>query len=283
MLNALTVDVEEYFQVAAFSGHVRRQDWGQYPSRVGASTRFLLDLLDQSGVRATFFFLGWVAERHPHLVRETVSRGHEVGSHGYDHQLIYDMRPEEFRRDIERSKRVVEETAGLPVHGYRAPAFSITPRSLWAFEILAEGGYSFDSSVFPVSHDRYGIPGWERGLHFVANRRLVEAPPTTVRLGPLVLPCAGGGYFRLYPYGLTRAAIRRVNHCERRPAIVYLHPWEFDPEQPRLRGSSLSRFRHYVGLPGNAARLRRLLADFAFAPLGQVVERWRCSQQESVP
>jgi len=277
VLNALTIDVEEYFQVAGFAGNVSRDDWARFPSRVETATRGLLDILAEHGVRATFFFLGWIAERHPGLVREVASRGHEIASHGYDHQLIYDMTPRDFDEDVRRAKQLIEDASGMRVRGYRAPSFSITPRSLWAFEIISGAGHEFSSSVYPVYHDRYGMPGWPRGLHDIKGCGLVEAPPTTVSFGPLVLPCAGGGYFRLYPYRLTRAALRRVNGQEGRAGVVYLHPWELDPDQPRLRGPYVSRLRHYLGLRRTAPRLRRLLSDFRFAPLGEVIAEWRAS------
>lgn len=275
MLNALTIDVEEYFQVSAFAGHVRREDWDRFPSRVEHSMHLLFELLDRNDVKATFFFLGWIAERHPSLPREAAGRGHEVASHGYDHKLVYDMSPEEFRSDLDRAAEAIEKAAGTPVRAYRAPSFSITRRNLWAFTTLADAGYDYDSSVYPIVHDRYGMPGWERGLHELEEGRLTEAPATTVKLGPTVLPCGGGGYFRLYPYRLTRAALRYVNRREGRPAIVYLHPWEFDPEQPRIEAGALTRFRHYNGIRRSAGRLERLLGDLKFGTLRQVVEAWR--------
>jgi polysaccharide deacetylase family protein (PEP-CTERM system associated) len=281
MLNALTIDVEEHFQVSAFAASVRREEWDRLPSRVEASTRLLYDLLERRGVRATFFFLGWIAERHPDLVREAARRGHEIASHGHDHRLVYDLSPDEFRADLRRARTAIEQAGGVPVAGYRAPSFSITRRSLWAFRTLAEEGYGFDSSVYPIVHDRYGMPGSERGLHWVEGGRLVEAPLTTVKLGPLVLPCAGGGYYRLLPYRITRAAIRRVNRREGRPAIVYLHPWEFDPDQPRFPAGLLRNARHHVGIRRSAARLERLLGELPFGTLGEVVRRWRDGERRS--
>jgi polysaccharide deacetylase family protein (PEP-CTERM system associated) len=281
MLNALTIDVEEYFQVSAFEDRISRDAWDSLPSRVEASTRLLYDVLESRGVHGTFFFLGWIAERHPSLVREAAERGHEIACHGYDHRLVYDLTPERFAADLRRAREAIEQAAGARVRAYRAPSFSITRRNLWAFDALADEGFEVDSSVFPVVHDRYGMPGWERGLHTVADGRLIEAPLTTVKLGPLVLPCAGGGYYRLYPYTLTRGAIRQVNRRERRPAIVYLHPWEFDPDQPRMGGSLLKRWRHYNGIGRSRRRLERLLDDLPFGRLADVVGSWRRDQGRS--
>jgi polysaccharide deacetylase family protein (PEP-CTERM system associated) len=273
VINAMTVDVEDYFQVSAFEPVVSRTHWEDFPSRVVPNTERLLRLLAEHEVKATFFILGWVAERHPSLVSLIADLGHEIASHGYWHQLVYEQTPRAFRDDIRRSKDVLEQIAGQRVEGYRAPSFSITSESLWALDILIEEGFRYDASIFPIRHDRYGIPDSPRHPYVLprATGALVEVPGSTARLGPANLPVAGGGYFRLLPYGWTRWGITRLNERERRPAVFYLHPWEVDPDQPRLQASALSRFRHYRNLDQTEPRLRRLLAEFRFAPLRHVL------------
>jgi len=271
MRDALTIDVEEHFQVHAFETVIDRADWDRYPSRVGASTRRILRLLAEYGVYATFFVLGWVAERHPDLVEEIAAAGHEIGTHGYGHELIYRQTPAEFAEDLGRSLRAIERAAGgLRPAGYRAPAFSVPRRSLWALDTLREHGITYDSSIFPLAaHDRYGINDAARFANKVRDN-LWEFPVSTVRMGKHNWPVAGGGYFRLFPLWLTRRAIRHI-HAEGHPAIIYLHPWEFDPEQPRIRNAPVSsRFRHYVNLDRTESRLRALLQEFAFAPMREV-------------
>ncbi len=274
VVNALTVDVEDYFHVSAFEGVIRRDRWDAYERRVTANTMRLLAAFDQAGVRATFFVLGWVAEREPSLVRAIVAAGHELASHGYAHRLIYEQDRAAFREDVRHAKALLEQIAGMAVRGYRAPSFSITPRSRWALEVLIEEGYAYDASIFPIRHDRYGMPGAPRHPYVerAAGRSIAEAPATTVAFGRMTLPVAGGGYFRLFPYAFTRWAIRRVNEQDQAPAIVYLHPWEVDPLQPRINAGRMSRFRHYTNIRHTEPRLRRLLNDFAFAPLGEVLE-----------
>ena len=274
IVNAMTIDVEDYFHVSAFEDVVRRADWDSYERRVVANTKRLLDLFARADVRATFFVLGWVADREPGLVRAIVAADHELASHGYAHRLIYRQEPEAFRDDVRRSKVLLEQIGGVEVRGYRAPSFSVTPRSRWALDVLLEEGYAYDASIFPIRHDRYGMPGAPRHpyLERTAAGTLVEAPATTVAVGPMTMPAAGGGYFRIFPYALTRWAIRRVNELEQRPVIVYLHPWEVDPQQPRLRAGRLSRFRHYTNLHRTESRLDRLVREFTFAPLGAVLE-----------
>jgi polysaccharide deacetylase family protein (PEP-CTERM system associated) len=271
MLNALTIDVEEHFQVHAFETAIDRSDWDRYPSRVGVNTRRILRLLAEYDVHATFFVLGWVADRYPDLVEEITAAGHEVGTHGYWHELIYRQTPADFAADLSRSLQAIGRAVSdvRPV-GYRAPAFSITRQSLWALDILREHGIKYDSSIFPlVAHDRYGIPDADRFANKVRDS-LWEFPVSTVRLGRRNLPVAGGGYFRLFPLWVPRQAIRHIN-VEGHPAIVYLHPWEFDPEQPRVFNAPLSsRFRHYVNLSRTESRLRALLQEFAFAPMCEV-------------
>jgi polysaccharide deacetylase family protein (PEP-CTERM system associated) len=274
MRNALTVDLEEYFHVEAARGLVDRAEWTTLPSRVVASTRRLLDLFEARGVSATFFVVGWVAERHPALIRQVHERGHELGCHGYAHRTIYSMGREEFRDDLRRARRAIEDAAGVAVIGYRAPTCSVVADTLWALDILVEEGFRYDSSIFPIHHDRYGIPSAPRfpyRIPLAAGADIVEFPMSTVRVAAQNLPFAGGGYFRLAPYALIRAGIRWVNRHEDRPVMVYLHPWEIDPEQPRMPLRGLTGFRHYVGLAHTARKLDRLLSDFTFGPAAAVL------------
>jgi len=273
MVNAMTVDVEDYFQVSAFDAVVSRDAWAGMESRVVANTGRLLDLFDEYEVRSTFFVLGWVAERHPALVRAIVARGHELASHGYAHRLVYSQTPAEFREDVRRAKGLLENAGGVAVHGYRAPSFSVTSRSLWALDVLLEEQYRYDASIFPIRHDRYGIPDAPRWPHAIERPagRVYEVPGSTVRLGGTNLPVAGGGYFRILPYAWTRFGISRVNRAERQPVVFYLHPWEIDADQPRLSAGVLSRFRHYRNLHKTESRLRRLMRDFTFAPIASVL------------
>lgn len=275
VVNAMTIDVEDYFHVSVFDGVVPRTNWERLESRVVGNTERLLQIFDEHHITATFFVLGWVAERFPSLVTRIATLGHEVASHGYGHRLIYDQTPQAFRDDVRRSKGLLEAAAGRRVRGYRAPSYSVTPRSLWALDVLIEEGYTYDSSIFPIRHDRYGIPLCPRHP-YVLHRpggALVEAPASTATAGPLNLPIGGGGYFRILPYAWTRWGIERVNRVEQRAAIFYLHPWEIDPDQPRLRAGFLSRFRHYRNLHQTEARLRRLLSEFQFGPLAALVDQ----------
>ena len=276
-LNAMTVDVEDYFHVSAFDGVVPRSQWETLESRVERSTDRLLEIFAETRIRGTFFVLGWVAERYPQLVSRIAAHGHEIASHGYAHRLVYDLTQKMFREDIHRSKAVLEDAAGVRVEGYRAPSYSITPRSLWALDILIDEGFRYDASIFPIHHDRYGIPLSPRHPYSLTREEgsIVEAPASTVRWGILNFPVAGGGYFRILPYAWTRWGIARINRCERRPAIFYMHPWEIDPEQPRLSGGVLSRFRHYRNLDKTEDRLRRLIADFRFGPMAAVLQDLR--------
>jgi len=269
IVNAMTIDVEDYFHVSVFDGVVPRAQWDRLETRVCANTERLLALFAEQKVQATFFVLGWVAEHLPHLVPRIVAEGHEIASHGYAHRLVYDQTPAAFREDVRRSKQLLEQQGGAPVRGYRAPSYSVTPRSLWALDILIEEGYSYDSSIFPIRHDRYGIPQSPRHPFVLKRngRTLIEMPGSTTRLGPLNLPIGGGGYFRILPYAWTRWGIERVNRLEGRPTIFYLHPWEIDPDQPILRTSALGRFRHYRNLRDTEQRLKRLLRDFRFGPM----------------
>lgn len=272
-VNALTVDVEDYYHAQAFARVVRWEDRGRWEPRVVPNTRRLLDLFARHGVRATFFTLGDVAAQQPDLVREIARAGHEVACHGFGHHLVYHQTPAEFRDDVRRGKRVLEDALGIPVHGYRAPSFSITRASLWALDVLIEEGFRYDSSIFPVHHDRYGVPGAPRFPHVIRRPAgdLVEVPPSTVAFGRLNVPLGGGGYFRLLPYLVFRAGLRRINLRERRTAVFFIHPWEVDPAQPVIRPPGLDVWRHRLNLRRTMERLDRLLGDFRFAPVREVL------------
>ena len=273
IVNAMTIDVEDYFHVSAFEASIPRSRWDTFESRVVRNTDRLLELFQEANLRATFFVLGWVAERHPALVKRIADAGHELASHGFAHRLVYDQSPGEFREDLRRSRAAISDASGVPVHGYRAPSFSITSRSLWALDIIREEGFVYDASVFPIRHDRYGLPSSPRHFHTIEAEAgtLWECPGSTIRVAGTNLPVAGGGYFRILPYAWTRWGISRLNQRERRAAVFYLHPWEIDPEQPRLPGSRLSRLRHYTNLNKTETRLRRLVSEFSFAPLGELL------------
>jgi polysaccharide deacetylase family protein (PEP-CTERM system associated) len=273
IVNAMTVDVEDYFHVSTFEKTVPRSSWDSRESRVVRNTERLLEIFERSRLQATFFVLGWVAERYPTLVRRIADAGHELASHGFAHRLVYDQSPEQFRDDLRRSRAAISHASTAPVLGYRAPSFSITPRSLWALDVIREEGFVYDASVFPIRHDRYGLPSSPRHFHAMERTAgtLWECPGSTVRVAGTNLPVAGGGYFRLLPYAWTRWGISRLNTREGRAAVFYLHPWEIDPEQPRLPGSALSLFRHYTNLKRTEARLGRLLSEFRFAPLGDLL------------
>jgi polysaccharide deacetylase family protein (PEP-CTERM system associated) len=275
IVNAMSVDVEDYFHVSVFDGIVPRAEWDRMDSRVVANTRRLLAIFDEFRVKSTFFVLGWVADRFPGLVKEIAGAGHEIASHGYAHRLIYDQTPDAFREDVRRAKALLEDASGQNVVGYRAPSYSITPKSLWALDILADEGYEYDSSIFPIRHDRYGIPVSDRKPYRIRRPvgTLTEVPGSTTRLGPLNLPIAGGGYFRLLPYWWARWGISRVNRLEQQPVVFYLHPWEIDPDQPRLAAGRLSRLRHYRNLAQTEDRLRQLLTDFRFDTIASLIQR----------
>ena len=284
--NALTVDVEDYFQVSAFDDYVRRSEWSTMPLRVERNTRALLDLFDHAGAKCTFFVLGWIAERCPQLVREIDNRGHEVASHGYSHTLVYKQSRETFYEETRRSKDVLEDTIGKSVDGYRAASYSITPESLWALDVLAEVGFTYDSSVFPIHHDRYGIPDAERQPHLMSlsgGKRLAEFPISTWRLLGQNIPIAGGGYFRIFPYTLTSYGLGQINSREKMPFVFYLHPWEIDSEQPRIQCGRLSRFRHYTNLHRTELRLRRLLGKFRFATMREILTERNLIEAEGIP
>ncbi len=277
MKHILSFDVEEYFQVSGFARRVPIDTWDSFESRVRRPTERILELLADHGVQATFFVLGWIARRHRELVRQIAEAGHEIGSHSDRHQLVYDQSPEEFREDLRRSKDVLEEITGKPVRSFRAPSFSITRRSLWALDVLVESGFRYDASVFPIVHDRYGIPDAPLRIHRIerAAGTLIEVPGTVARVCGMRLPVGGGGYLRLYPWFVTRRLLRRIERRDRRPVVVYVHPWELDPNQPRLAAASrMSRFRHYVNLHTTEAKLKRLLTSFSWDRLDRCVEAW---------
>jgi len=274
IINALTVDVEDYFHVAALAEAIKPDDWPGMEYRVEANTQRLLQLFADRGVRATFFVLGWVAERSPELVRAIAAAGHEVACHGFSHQLVYNQTPQAFKAETHRAKTVLEDQIQAPVNGYRAASYSITAQSRWALDVLCEEGFRWDSSIFPVHHDRYGMPGtprWPYELKTDIGNTLVEFPISTLRMPGYTLPIAGGGYFRLFPYWFSRWGLGRINR-EGQPFIFYLHPWEIDPDQPKFDVKWLSRFRHYNNLDVCQARLERLLRDFRFATVGEVLE-----------
>ena len=272
IVNAMTIDVEDYFHVSVFDGIVSRRDWDAMDSRVCANTERLLAMFGESGITATFFVLGCVAQRFPALVQRIAGLGHEVASHGFAHRLIYDQTLTAFREDVRRAKRLLEDAAGTAVVGYRAPSYSITPRSLWAIDVLIEEGYQYDSSIFPIRHDRYGIPVSSRQPYVIRRDAgdIVEIPGSTARFLGLNMPVGGGGYFRILPYEWTRWGIGRINRHEKRPSVFYLHPWEIDPGQPRLPAGRLGRFRHYCNLARTEDRLRQLCRDFRFGPMNVV-------------
>ena len=274
MKNAFTIDVEDYYQVEAFAGVVKKTAWDKYESRVENNTRRLLDLLDTRGVKGSFFVLGWVAQRHRGLIREIADRGHEIASHGMSHTLVYTQTPEVFRAETRSSKALIEDICQRPVIGYRAATYSITRRSLWALDILHEEGFRYDSSIFPMRHDRYGIPDahpYPHSLNTPAGYSLAEFPISVSRFGRFKLPVAGGGYFRLFPYALTKWGLEQINRMGHE-FVFYLHPWEVDPQQPRIPDASLlSRTRHYLNLARTQPRLDRLLQDFSFTTMQDVL------------
>jgi polysaccharide deacetylase family protein (PEP-CTERM system associated) len=270
--NAMTIDVEDYFQVSAFAPHIRREDWDRMPCRVERNVDVILGLLDEARAHATFFTLGWIAERYPQVVRRIVDQGHELASHGYGHQRASDLTPQQFREDIVSAKRILEDLGGVAIRGYRAPSFSINQNNWWAVEEVENAGYEYSSSIYPVRHDHYGMPDAPR----FPNRPngatgILELPPTTVPMMGRNLPAAGGGWFRLLPYAMSRWMLRRVNTQDRAPCMFYFHPWEVDADQPRQHGiSAKTRFRHYVNLHRMPGRLRQLLRDFEWDRVDRV-------------
>ncbi|MGO4381857.1 XrtA system polysaccharide deacetylase [Pseudoduganella sp. RAF53_2] len=270
--NAMTIDVEDYFQVSAFAPHIPRDSWPARECRVEANIERILGILETGGAKGTFFTLGWIAERYPQMIKRIVAGGHELASHGYGHLRASDQSREEFMDDVARSKGILEDLGGERVLGYRAPSFSIGPGNLWALDVLQEAGYRYSSSIYPIQHDHYGMPDAPRfAFHPNGEQGLLEVPITTVRIGQRNLPAGGGGYFRLLPYSLSRRMMRRVNREDGQPAIFYFHPWELDPGQPRPEGIGLkTRFRHYVNLDKMDARIRSLTRDFAWDRMDRI-------------
>jgi polysaccharide deacetylase family protein (PEP-CTERM system associated) len=312
MFNILTIDIEDYFQVQAFSSVIKYEDWDKFECRIERNTDRILEILDSvrspQKVQGTFFVLGWIAERYPDLVRRIQKEGHEIACHGYAHKLIYNQSKEEFREDIRKTKSTLEDIIGDEVIGYRAPSYSIIDKSKWAFEVLVEGGFKYDSSIFPIRHDYYGIPNaprfpfiislnetsnvefsmlnFEEQQHrstsapnnllthsLINSNSLIEFPISTVRILGQNIPISGGGYFRLFPYPLIKKGLKRINEVEQKPFIFYMHPWEIDPDQPRINGlSSRSKFRHYVNLNKTENKFKRLLGDFQFSTVRDLIE-----------
>jgi polysaccharide deacetylase family protein (PEP-CTERM system associated) len=275
--NAFTVDVEEYFQVEAFSRYIEKKDWGKYPHRVDGQTRKVLEILDRHDVRATFFVLGWLAERCPDLVRRIHDGGHEIASHGFEHEMISRMTPAEFRIDVRKAKETLERITKTPVRGYRAPTFSITGKTAWAYEILLEEGYRYSSSVFPIWHDRYGWPDFGEEPRRMASGdggEIWEIPMTVGSIGPIRIPFGGGGYLRAYPLSLTRALFRNIARREKH-AVLYIHPWELDREHPPVQAPLLRRVRHHIGIPRMEAKLINLLQSMRFGTVAQLLGQYR--------
>jgi polysaccharide deacetylase family protein (PEP-CTERM system associated) len=270
--NAMTIDVEDYFQVSAFASHIPRETWTTIPCRVESNIDRILALLDDEGTKATFFTLGWIAERYPAMVRRIIGQGHELASHGWAHYRVTDQNPDEFREDISRSKALLEDIGGQTVLGYRAPSFSIGQHNQWALTVLEEAGYRYSSSIYPIQHDHYGMPDAPRfAYHPCSDNGLLELPITTMRLFKRNLPAGGGGYFRLWPYPISRWFLQRLNQLERRSAIFYFHPWEMDHEQPRQTGISMkTRFRHYYNLHRMEARISALTRDFKWDRMDRI-------------
>lgn len=270
ILNALTIDVEDYFQVSAFAPHIQRSEWDTRECRIERNMERILALLDERGISATFFTLGWIAERYPALVRRIVAGGHELASHGYGHERVSDLSQQAFFQDIHRAKSLLQDIAGVAVQGYRAPSFSIGQGNLWALDVLQRVGYRYSSSIYPVAHDHYGTPDAPRFAHQI-RAGLIEVPPTTVRLFSRNFPASGGGYFRFFPYAVSRWMLRRMHHQDQSPAVFYFHPWEIDAEQPRVPGiGAKTRFRHYVNVGLMEQRLRRLLQDFHWGRMDHI-------------
>lgn len=271
--HAMTVDVEDYYHVAAFAKVIKPEDWDNWPSRVEANTHRLLQLFADADIKITFFILGWVAERYPQLVKTIRAQGHEIASHGYSHQLIYRQTPDVFRAETAKSKQILEDLGQAPVIGYRAASYSITHKSLWALDTLAELGFTWDSSIFPTRHDNYGIPGSPEEPYRIITTSgaiLTEFPLTTAKVLGQAIPAAGGGYFRQYPYALSRWLFERASHNQTKPQIFYLHPWEIDPDQPRVPDASwFSNFRHYTNLKRCLPRLERMIEDFQFGTISE--------------
>tara|TARA_R110002096_G_scaffold416576_3_gene619708 strand:- start:148488 stop:149378 length:891 start_codon:yes stop_codon:yes gene_type:complete len=272
IVNAMTVDVEDYFHVGAFENDISRADWDDLPCRIEKNTKKTLDLFDRNDVKATFFILGWVCQRYPELIREICKQGHEIASHSIGHHRVSDLSRSEFVEDITRSKKLLEDTIGAAVIGYRAPSFSIGEKNIWALDCLKEAGYLYSSSIYPIRHDHYGMPSAPRfAFNPIENSEFLEVPVTTVELFGKKFPCGGGGYFRLLPYGLSKMAMKRVNQRDGEACIFYFHPWEIDPEQPRQEQASFkSRFRHYTNLDVMEKKIERLLREFNWGRMDDI-------------
>jgi polysaccharide deacetylase family protein (PEP-CTERM system associated) len=269
--NAMSVDVEDYFQVSAFEKTISRSDWADMPSRINRNIDRVLTIFDEYGIKATFFTLGWVAERFPDLVRRIANEGHEIASHGYEHSRVTTFQPKDFLEDVRSTRQLLEHVSGVEVTGYRAPSFSIGASSLWAHDVLLEAGYQYSSSIFPISHDHYGFPGAPRFPFRTSKQGILEIPPSTLSMFGRNWPCAGGGYFRLFPITYSKWAIGRINQAESMPAIFYFHPWELDPEQPRVKGVPReARFRHYLNLDKFEARLKAMLVAFEWQTMQSI-------------
>jgi polysaccharide deacetylase family protein (PEP-CTERM system associated) len=269
--NAISIDVEDYFQVSAFENTINRGDWGSLEHRVEKNMRLILDLLNEKQVKGTFFVLGWIAERYPDIVKSIISGGHELASHGYGHQRVRDLTPEQFRDDVSRAKSILEDISGLQIKGYRAPSYSIGKENIWALDVLAQTGHIYSSSIYPIQHDHYGFPEAPRFIFRDKRTGLIEIPITTVKVLNRLRPAGGGGFFRFYPYKATRWLIQQVNQIDMQSAVFYMHPWEIDPGQPRQKNISLkTRFRHYLNLDKTEGRFTRLLEDFSWGRMDDV-------------
>ncbi len=268
--NHLTIDVEDYFQVSAFEDIISPNNWESFESRVENNTQTILKILDSNKIKATFFIVGWIAERNIDLVKEIAEKGHRIGCHSYLHRKVYDLTPDEFRNDTKKAKAILEKITGAQITRYRAPSYSITKKSLWALDILEELGFEYDSSIFPILHDNYGIPDAPRFRYRYPDHNLTEYPISTAKVLGRNIPVAGGGYFRLFPYWFTKMLLKKINQQEKQPFIFYLHPWEIDPNQPRMKKAKLlSKFRHYNNLDKTMTRLKKLLNDFKFGPIAE--------------
>ena len=270
----MTVDVEDYFQVSAFEPYIAKEQWDTLPHRVEKNTHKILDLFKERNIKATFFTLGWVAERYPDLIKRMIADGHELACHGYDHIRVTEQTPEQFRNDVSKTKKLLEDLSGEQVKGYRAASYSIGANNLWALNVLQEEGFKYSSSIYPVKHDIYGMPDAPRFIYEpIENQNFKEIPITTVRFGDKNFPCGGGGFFRFYPYALSKWAFNRINNQENESAIFYFHPWEIDPEQPRQHGLNLkTRTRHYLNLNRMENRIKKLLTDFNWDTMANVFE-----------
>ena len=280
MLNALTVDVEDYYHVSAFEPYLSDREWGYMPSRIEGNMMRILEILDIYGVKATFFVLGWIAERNPSLIRDIHKEGHEIACHGYAHRLAYKMTPDEFRMDVRKAKSVIEDSIGADIRGFRATSFSFVENSLWALDILIEEGFLYDSSIFPIRHDRYGISHWQRFPHIISRSKgnIYELPPSTMRMFKNNFPIAGGAYLRFLPLGLIAWGIRRINKVESQPAVIYIHPWEIDSKQPRFKVKRLTGIRHYARLGKVEEKIKNILGQFKFGRISEVINETLAGQ-----